>query len=91
MAKTVTVIPSSLLSSGRNINIFIHTFIHQWLYSPLLSPALFFSFVIFFTQPVGLLGLGISPLQDRYLQTGQYKHRINAHTNIHAFEWDSNL
>jgi hypothetical protein len=26
----------------------------------------------------------ISPTQGRYLHTGQHKHRINAHTNIHA-------
>jgi hypothetical protein len=26
----------------------------------------------------------ISPSQSRYLHTGQHKHRINAHTNIHA-------
>jgi hypothetical protein len=38
----------------------------------------------FFTQTVGLFGRGISPSQGRYLQTGQHKHRINAHTDIHA-------
>jgi hypothetical protein len=26
----------------------------------------------------------ISPSQGRYLQAGQHKHRINAHTNSHA-------
>jgi hypothetical protein len=26
----------------------------------------------------------ISPSQDHYLHTGQHKHRINAHTNVHA-------
>jgi hypothetical protein len=31
----------------------------------------------------------ISSSQSLYLNTGQHKHRINAHT-IHAFEWDSN-
>jgi hypothetical protein len=61
-----------------------HSFIHQWLYSTLLGPGLFFSFVIFFTQTVGLLGRVISPSQGRYLHTGQHKHRINAHTDIHA-------
>jgi hypothetical protein len=70
---------------------FIHSFIHQWLYSPLLGPGQFFSFVIVFTQSVGLLGRVISPSQGRYLHTGQHKHRINAHTDIHAFEWDSNV
>jgi hypothetical protein len=61
-----------------------HSFIHQWLYSPLLRPGHFFSFVIFFTRNVGLLGRVISPSPGRYLHTGQHKHRINAHTNIHA-------
>jgi hypothetical protein len=39
-----------------------------------------------FSQTVGLLGRVISPLQGRYLLTGQHTHthRINAHTNIHA-------
>jgi hypothetical protein len=32
-----------------------------------LSLSLFFSFLIFFTQTVGLLGRGISPSQGRYL------------------------
>jgi hypothetical protein len=27
---------------------------------------------------------GISPPQGRYLHTGQHKHRINTHTDIHA-------
>jgi hypothetical protein len=44
-------------------------FSHQWLYSLLLGPGLFFSFVIFFTQTVGLLRRVISPSQGRYLHT----------------------
>jgi hypothetical protein len=63
------------------------SFIHQWLYSPLLGPGLFFSFVICFTQTVGLLGRVISPSYGRYLHTEQHKHRINAHTDIHALIW----
>jgi hypothetical protein len=63
---------------------FIHSFIHQRLYSLLLGPGLFFSFVIFFTQTVGLLGRGISPSQGHYLHTGQHKHRINSHTDTHS-------
>jgi hypothetical protein len=63
---------------------FFHSFIHQWLYSPLLGPGLFFSFIIIFTQIVGLLGRVISPSQGLYLHTGQDKHRINSHTDIHA-------
>jgi hypothetical protein len=62
----------------------IHSFIHQWFYSPLLGRDLFFSFVIFFTQTVGLLGRVISPSQGRNLDTGQHKHKINEHTDIHA-------
>jgi hypothetical protein len=65
----------------------IQSLIYQWHYSPLLDPGLFFSFVIFFTQSVGLLGRGISPSQGRYLYTGQYKRRINAHTDINALSW----
>jgi hypothetical protein len=45
-------------------------FIHQWFYSLLLGSGLFFSFVIFFTQSVGLLGPEISPSQGRYLLAG---------------------
>jgi hypothetical protein len=41
----------------------------------------------YFLQTVGLLGWLISPSQDRYLNTGQHKHRINAHTGIHALSW----
>jgi hypothetical protein len=59
------------------------SFIHQWFYSPLLGHGL--QFPIFFTQTVGLLGRAIGPSQGRYLHIGQHKHRINAHTNIHAF------
>jgi hypothetical protein len=66
---------------------YIHSFIHSSIaYRSLLGPALFFSFVIFFNQTVGFLVRGISPSQGRYLHTEQYKHRINAHINIHAFE-----
>jgi hypothetical protein len=50
----------------------------------LLGPGLFINFVVIFTQTVGLLGQVISPSQGRYLHT-EHKHRINAHTNIHAF------
>jgi hypothetical protein len=57
----------------------LHSFIHQWLYSPLLGSGLFFSFVISFSQPVGLLGRVISPSQGRYLHAGQHKHRIRTH------------
>jgi hypothetical protein len=66
------------------IHSFVRSFIREWIYSPLLDPGLFFSFVIFFTQTVGLLGRVISPSQGRYLHTGQHKHRINAHIDIHA-------
>jgi hypothetical protein len=69
------------------IRAFIHSFIHQWLYSHLLGPGLFFSFVIFFTQTVGLLGRVISPSQGRYLHTGQHKHRINAYTHQTSMPW----
>jgi hypothetical protein len=55
-----------------------HSFIHQRLYSPLLGPALFFSFVIFFTQSVRLVGREISRLKAAtYTQD-------NTNTDIHA-------
>jgi hypothetical protein len=63
----------------------LSSFIHQWLYSSLLGPGLFFTFVIFFTLSIGLLGRVISPSQGRYLHAGQHKHRINAYTDIPAF------
>jgi hypothetical protein len=62
----------------------IHSFIHQWLYNPLLGRGLLFCFVISFTQTIGPFGRRIGPSQGRYLNTGQHKHRINAHTDIHA-------
>jgi hypothetical protein len=50
-----------------------------------------------FSQTVGLLGRVISPPQGRYLNTGQHKHKINAHQTsmpwegfkptTPAFEW----
>jgi hypothetical protein len=43
-----------------------------------------FSLSLSYTQSVGLLGQGISPSQCRYLHIEQRKHRINAHTDIHA-------
>jgi hypothetical protein len=56
-----------------------HSFIIlEWFYNPLLGPGLFFSFIIFFTQSVGLLGRKISPSQGRYIHTGQHKQGINA-------------
>jgi hypothetical protein len=65
-------------------NLLYYSFIHQWFYSPLLCPGLVFSFVIFFTQSVGLLGRGISPSQGRHLHTRTTTQRINEHTDIHA-------
>jgi hypothetical protein len=52
------------------------------------GPWQFFTFLIF-TQPVGLLGRGISPWQGRYLQTEQHNHRIKAHRNP-CLKWESN-
>jgi hypothetical protein len=49
---------------------------------------LFFSFLIY-TDSVGILELGISPSQCRYLHTERYEHRINADT-YPCLEWDSN-
>jgi hypothetical protein len=54
-----------------------------WLYSLFVGPWPLFQFLNP-TQSVELLGRGISPSQGRYLHTEQHKHRINAHTDIHA-------
>jgi hypothetical protein len=62
--------------------------IHQKFYSPLLGFGLFFSFVIFFTQAVELLGRMVSLSQGRYLHTGQHTQRIKAHKHS-CLEWDS--
>jgi hypothetical protein len=43
-----------------------------------------FIFVLIYTQSVGLLGRVIEPSQGLYLNTGQHKHRINAHTHTHT-------
>jgi hypothetical protein len=40
-----------------------------------------------FSQTVGFLGRGISPLQGHYLHTGQHKHRINAYTHQTSMPW----
>jgi hypothetical protein len=51
---------------------------------PFVGPWPLFQLLDLFTQSVGHLGRGISPSQGRYLRRGQHKHRINAHTDIHA-------
>jgi hypothetical protein len=61
--------------------IFIHS---SMALQPFVGPGLFFSFLIIFTQTVGLLGGVVSPSQSRYIHAGQHKHRINARTDIHA-------
>jgi hypothetical protein len=52
------------------------SFIHQRLYSPLFGPGRILSFVILYTM--------ISSSQGLYLYTGQHKHKMNAHTDIHV-------
>jgi hypothetical protein len=52
---------------------------------PFVGPWPLFQFNnLFSMRTVGLLGRGISPSQGRYIHTGQQKHRINEHTDIHA-------
>jgi hypothetical protein len=48
----------------------VQSIIHSLRYNPLLWPGLFFSFVIIFTQTVGLLGRVLSLSQGRYLYKG---------------------
>jgi hypothetical protein len=64
---------------------FIYSFIRSTMALQLFAgPWPLLQFRNLFTQTVGLLGRVISPLQGRYLHTGQHKHRIKAHTDIHA-------
>jgi hypothetical protein len=51
---------------------------------PFVGPWPLLHFLDLLTQTVGLLGRGISPSQGLCLYTGQHKHRINAHANIHV-------
>jgi hypothetical protein len=52
---------------------------------PFVGPWPLFSVSWSYTQPIGLLGRGISPSQGLYLYTEQHKHRINTHnTDIYA-------
>jgi hypothetical protein len=51
---------------------------------PFVGPWPHIQILDLFTHLLGLLGRGISQSQGRYLHTGQHKHRINAHTHIHA-------
>jgi hypothetical protein len=53
-------------------------------HSPLLGPGLFFSFVVTFTQTVGLLGRAINPSQGLYLHRTAQSHNKHTHTDIHA-------
>jgi hypothetical protein len=59
----------------------------QWLFQSIQGPGLLFSFVIFFTQMVGLVGRVISSSQGLYLYTRQHKHRINAYTHQTSMPW----
>jgi hypothetical protein len=64
----------------------IHSFINDST-ALLLGPGLFFSFVIFFTQTVGLLERVISPSQGLYLHkttTQTQNKRIHTHTHTHT-------
>jgi hypothetical protein len=75
-------VDSMLLPEGIYVSFIFTPFIHSFINGStalLLGPGLFFSFVIFFTQSVGLLGRVSSPSLGRYLHTEQHKHRINAH------------
>jgi hypothetical protein len=56
---------------------------------PFVGPWPHFSVSRSYTESVGLLGRGISQSQGRYLHTGQYKHRINTHTQP-CLKWDWN-
>jgi hypothetical protein len=60
-------VPSVGHTQNSVVRLDMHSFILQWHYSPVLGPGLFFSFVFFYTQTVGLHGREISASQGRYL------------------------
>jgi hypothetical protein len=65
--------------------IVFYQFFSQNLLQPIQGPSLLFSSVIIFPYTVGLLGRVISQPQNRYVNTGRHKHKINAVTsNIYA-------
>jgi hypothetical protein len=83
---------STTLSSGSNssssqhrIMIFCDNFILyiNFLYLT-LTLSRFLVFLSVYTQSVGFLELVIGPSQGLYINTGQHKHRINAHTHTHT-------
>jgi hypothetical protein len=77
-AKTVHVLTAEPLWSP--------PFIHSSMFlQPFVGPWPLFQFRNLFYTTVGLLGRVVSPLQGRYLHTGQHKHTINSHIGIHAF------
>jgi hypothetical protein len=65
-----------VITTRQNIFQYYERIIYLWLYSPLLGLDRFFSFLIFYTFSM-TPWTGISPSQDRYLHTGEHKHRIN--------------
>jgi hypothetical protein len=76
---------SRLLFKSYSKFLVLFSFIRQWLYSLLLCPGLFFSFVIFFTQTLELLGRVISPSQGRYTLDNTIPAFQRA-TRVHALD-----
>jgi hypothetical protein len=81
-----------LMSVCLSIYLSIHsaTYLPTYLFMALESfvgPWPFFQVLNLFTHSVGLLGRGTSPSQDRYLNTGQHKHRIKAHRHSYL-KWN---
>jgi hypothetical protein len=64
---------------------FINSFIHSSMtLQPFVEPWPILQFRNFFYKGDRTLRRVISPSQGHYLHTGQHKHIINAHTDIHA-------
>jgi hypothetical protein len=77
---------SSWIQSTSSNSIYIATDLYRslmYVYLPLYGPTALQFLNIY--KSIGLLGRGISRSQGLYLHAEQHKHRINTHTNIHAW------
>jgi hypothetical protein len=71
-----------------NFSMYLSSIYLSMALEPFVGPWPLLQFLDLFRQFVRLFGRGISPLQGRYLHTGQHKHRINSHKHP-CLKWES--